>query len=144
MLLFDLQNQSPKDVLQSVLHYSKLDSYLTSDDRVFKFIQTFITGKRPAPSGARFAPEKWTLSREKSPFGESLGLLDKQTCQFALQPIVEPLEGKISSLEALIRGNDGEARSIFSAASIRTKSMKSISRPRPGLCAGRQTGDREP
>ena len=48
MLLFDLQNQSPKDVLQSVLHYSKLDSYLTSDDRVFKFIQTFITGKRPA------------------------------------------------------------------------------------------------
>lgn len=113
MLLFDLQNQSPKDVLQSVLHYSKLDSYLTSDDRVFKFIQTFITGKRPAPSGARFAPEKWTLSREKSPFGESLGLLNKQTCQFALQPIVEPLEGKISSLEALIRGNDGGSPEHF-------------------------------
>jgi hypothetical protein len=54
MLLFDLQTQSPKEVLQSVLRYSKLDSYLTSDDRVFKFIQTFITGKRPAPSGARY------------------------------------------------------------------------------------------
>lgn len=34
MLLFDLQTQSPKEVLQSVLRYSKLDSYLTSDDRV--------------------------------------------------------------------------------------------------------------
>ncbi|WP_442876496.1 BLUF domain-containing protein [Enterobacter cloacae complex sp. ECC445] len=34
MLLFDLQIQSPKEVLQSVLNYSKLDSYLTSDDRV--------------------------------------------------------------------------------------------------------------
>lgn len=33
MLLFDLQTQSPKEVLQSVLNYSKLESYLTSDDR---------------------------------------------------------------------------------------------------------------
>ena len=88
MLLFDLQTQSPKEVLQSVLNYSKLDSYLTSDDRVFKFIQTFITGKRPALSGARYVPEKWTLSSEALPFGEHLGLMANQTCQFALQPCV--------------------------------------------------------
>lgn len=31
MLLFDLQVQSQKEVLESVLHYSKLESYLTSD-----------------------------------------------------------------------------------------------------------------
>lgn len=113
MLLFDLQTQSPKEVLQSVLHYSKLDSYLTSDDRVFKFIQTFITGKRPSPSGARYLPEKWTLSPEVLPFGESLGLITGQPCQFALQPIVEPSEGTISSLEALIRGNDGGSPEHF-------------------------------
>lgn len=113
MLLFDLQTQSPKEVLQSVLNYSKLDSYLTSDDRVFKFIQTFITGKRPALSGARYIPEKWTLSPEVFPFGEHLGLMANQTCQFALQPIVEPSEGKISSLEALIRGNDGGSPEHF-------------------------------
>lgn len=58
MLLFDLQTQSPKEVLQSVLRYSKLDSYLASDDRVFKFIQTFITDKRPNPSGGRYDPAK--------------------------------------------------------------------------------------
>lgn len=113
MLLFDLQIQSPKDVLQSVLHYSKLDSYLASDDRVFKFIQRFITDQRPCSSEERYDPTKWTLSPETLPFGDSLGLLANQSCQFALQPIVEPSEGKISSLEALIRGNDGGSPEHF-------------------------------
>lgn len=113
MLLFDLQTQSPKEVLQSVLHYSKLDSYLTSDDRVFKFIQTFITNKRSALAGGRYDPAKWTLSTETLPLGESLGLLASQHCQFALQPIIEPSEGKISSFEALIRGNDGGSPEHF-------------------------------
>lgn len=113
MLLFDLQTQLPKEVLQSVLNYSKLDSYLTSDDRVFKFIQTFITGKCPNPSGGRYDPAKWTLETETLPFGESLGLIAGQSCQFALQPIIEPSEGKISSLEALIRSNDGGSPEQF-------------------------------
>ncbi|HDT2077783.1 MULTISPECIES: diguanylate phosphodiesterase [Enterobacter] len=113
MLLFDLQIQSAKDVLQSVLRYSKLDSYLASDDRVFKFIQRFITDQRPSSSGERYDPTKWTLSPETLPFGDSLGLLANQSCQFALQPIVEPSEGKISSLEALIRGNDGGSPEHF-------------------------------
>jgi EAL domain-containing protein (putative c-di-GMP-specific phosphodiesterase class I) len=43
----------------------------------------------------------------------TLGLIANQTCQFALQPIVEPSEGKISSLEALIRGNDGGSPEHF-------------------------------
>jgi EAL domain-containing protein (putative c-di-GMP-specific phosphodiesterase class I) len=113
MLLFDLQTQSPKAVLQSVLNYSKLESYLTSDDRVFKFIQTFITGKRPLLAEGRNDPTKWTLDPETLPFGEPLGLIAGQACQFALQPIVEPSEGKISSLEALIRGNDGGSPEQF-------------------------------
>lgn len=113
MLLFDLQVKSPKQVLQSVLHYSKLNSYLTSDDRVFKFIQTFITGKKATPSAALFDANKWTLSRENLPFGEGVGLIANQSCQFALQPIVEPTQGKISSLEALIRGNDGGSPEHF-------------------------------
>ncbi|MCK7450222.1 diguanylate phosphodiesterase [Enterobacter chengduensis] len=113
MLLFDLQTQSPKAVLQSILNYSKLESYLTSDDRVFKFIQTFITGKRPLLAEGRNDPTKWTLDPETLPFGAPLGLIAGQACQFALQPIVEPSEGKISSLEALIRGNDGGSPEQF-------------------------------
>ncbi|MEX1841217.1 diguanylate phosphodiesterase [Enterobacter cloacae] len=113
MLLFDLQVQSPKEVLQSVLDYSQLESYLTSDDRVFKFIQSFITGKHAGNSRAPADAAKWTLSREKAPFGEAVGLIADQICQFALQPIVEPSEGKISSLEALIRSNDGGSSEHF-------------------------------
>lgn len=113
MLLFDLDVQTPKAVLASVLHYSKLESYLTSEDRVFKFIQTFITGKTAIPPASDYEPDKWTLSRERAPFGKGLGLLAGQPCQFALQPIVEPSEGKISSLEALIRGNDGGSPEHF-------------------------------
>ncbi|HCM9426367.1 TPA: diguanylate phosphodiesterase [Enterobacter hormaechei subsp. xiangfangensis] len=113
MLLFDLDVQTPKAVLASVLHYSKLESYLTSEDRVFKFIQTFITGKTAIPPASDYEPDKWTLSRELAPFGKGLGLLAGQPCQFALQPIVEPSEGKISSLEALIRGNDGGSPEHF-------------------------------
>lgn len=113
MLLFDLDVLTPKAVLASVLHYSKLESYLTSEDRVFKFIQTFITGKTAIPPASDYEPDKWTLSRERAPFGKGLGLLAGQPCQFALQPIVEPSEGKISSLEALIRGNDGGSPEHF-------------------------------
>lgn len=113
MLLFDLEVTSPKEVLQSVLHYSKLESYLTSDDRVFKFIQSFITGKNTSLTGIRIDADKWTLTREHLPFGERIGLIPDQACQFAFQPIVEPSEGKISSLEALIRGNDGRSPEHF-------------------------------
>ncbi|RSK70928.1 diguanylate phosphodiesterase [Enterobacter huaxiensis] len=113
MLLFDLEVTSPKEVLQSVLHYSKLESYLTSDDRVFKFIQSFITGKNTSLAGIRIDADKWTLTREHLPFGEGIGLIPDQACQFAFQPIVEPSEGKISSLEALIRGNDGGSPEHF-------------------------------
>ncbi len=113
MLLFDLEVTSPKEVLHSVLHYSKLESYLTSDDRVFKFIQSFITGKNTSLTGIRIDADKWTLTREHLPFGERIGLIPDQACQFAFQPIVEPSEGKISSLEALIRGNDGGSPEHF-------------------------------
>lgn len=113
MLLFDLEVTSPKEVLHSALHYSKLESYLTSDDRVFKFIQSFITGKNTSLTGIRIDADKWTLTREHLPFGERIGLIPDQACQFAFQPIVEPSEGKISSLEALIRGNDGGSPEHF-------------------------------
>ena len=114
MLLFDLQVDTPKSVLQSVLRYSKLESYLTSEDRVFKFIQRFITHKNQPGANDAFRPESWKLESELAPFGRGVeGLMTNQICQFAFQPIVEPSEGKITSLEALIRGNDGGSPERF-------------------------------
>jgi len=117
MLLFDLLVDSQKSVLSSVLRYSKLDSYLAAQDRVFKFIQSFITREQPTRDGAVFLPERWKLAPEHAPFGKCInGPIDNQVCQFALQPIIEPTEGKISSLEALIRGNDGGSPERFFSA----------------------------
>lgn len=114
MLLFDLRTETSKSVRSSVLRYSKLDNYLAAEDRVFKFIQTFINQQKKALGGSNFRPEKWTLAPEHAPFGKSInGLIDNQVCQFALQPIVQPTEGKISSLEALIRSNDGGSPERF-------------------------------
>lgn len=114
MLLFDLQVDTPKSVLESVLRYSKLESYLTSEDRVFKFIQSFITRKNQPGAGDAFRPERWKLEAELAPFGRGVeGLMTNQICQFAFQPIVEPSEGKITSLEALIRSNDGGSPEKF-------------------------------
>jgi len=114
MLLFDLRIDTPKSVRSSVLRYSKLDNYLAAEDRVFKFIQTFIHQQKKAPGVSSFRPDKWTLAPEHAPFGKSInGLIENQVCQFALQPIVEPTEGKISSLEALIRSNDGGSPERF-------------------------------
>lgn len=114
MLLFDLRIDTPKSVLSSVLRYSKLDNYLAAEDRVFKFIKTFITQPKRTSGGSQFRPERWTLAAELNPFGDAIaGLIDNQVCQFALQPIVQPTEGKISSLEALIRSNDGGSPERF-------------------------------
>jgi len=114
MLLFDLRIDTAKSVRSSVLRYSKLDNYLAAEDRVFKFIQSFITQQKQTSNGSAFLPDKWTLTPEHAPFGNSInGLIDNQVCQFALQPIVQPGEGKISSLEALIRGNDGGSPERF-------------------------------
>lgn len=114
MLLFDLRIDAPESVLSSVLRYSKLERYLAADDRVFKFIQSFITQPQQTQNGSTFLPDRWKLAPEHAPFGKSInGLIDNQVCQFALQPIVEPTEGKISSLEALIRGNDGGSPERF-------------------------------
>jgi len=114
MVLFDLQGESQQSVLASVLRFSKLDSYLTSDDRVFKFIRTFITQGKKSGSRKVYCPNNWKLEREHAPFGDGIdGLISSQICQFAFQPIVDPSEGKITSLEALIRGNDGGSPEHF-------------------------------
>jgi EAL domain-containing protein (putative c-di-GMP-specific phosphodiesterase class I) len=114
MLLYDLRIETPKSILTSVLHYSKLESYLASEDRVFKLIQSFTSQDKPPELTASSFPDRWTLSPEEAPFGKALGqLIDNQMCQFALQPIVEPGERKISSLEALIRSNDGGSPERF-------------------------------
>lgn len=108
MALFDLRTEKPGAVLRAVIQTGALKYNLASDDRVYKFIRTFVEGRWKKQLAHSSEPESWGFLPEAPPFiTPSLQRQTDQPCQFALQPIIEPLRGQISSLEALIRGPDG-------------------------------------
>lgn len=117
MVLFDLRLELPQTILDSVLRHGKLESYLAAEDRVFKFIETFATSERKARPDERFDATRWVLEPKTPPFRPPLpNILPDQMCQFSLQPIVEPLGRTISSLEALVRSNNGGSPEHFFSA----------------------------
>ena len=117
MVLFDLQRETPEAILASVLRYGKLESYLATDDRVFKFIATFAHTTRQAQTSTRFNASHWALEPKTPSFHPPSPLpWPGQMCQFALQPIIEPLGRTISSLEALVRTNSGGSPEHFFSA----------------------------
>lgn len=118
MLLFDTDVQTPKAVLASVLHYSKLESYLTSEDRVFKFIQTFITGKTAIPPASDYEPDKWTLSRERAPFGKGLVCWRDSPASLRCNPLSSRPKARSVLSKRLYAETTAAARSISSVVSI--------------------------
>lgn len=117
MMYFDLDTLEADAVLKTVRQLSKLKSYLLTEERVYKFIHTFITQKRALPVSQYFQPEKWSVIPQRSPFHTpERSPVDTQCCQFAFQPIIEPPAGHITSLEALIRNKDGGSPASFFAS----------------------------
>ena len=107
MELFDTRRYAQGSILEAVLQKGTSRYNLAYDDRALKFIRSFVEGHwrahlLPCPDSAN-----WRFATRENPFSLPMDLIPGQPCQFALQPIVEPLRGQISSLEALIRGTDG-------------------------------------
>lgn len=89
MMYFDLDTLEADAVLKTVRQLSKLKSYLLTEERVYKFIHTFITQKRALPVSQYFQPEKWSVIPQRSPFHTpERSPVDTQCCQFAFQPII--------------------------------------------------------
>jgi len=108
MMLFDLRVIQPATALRAILRFGTLNYQLASNDRVYKFIRNFIASQNNNDRVRNTAPEHWTFSLKTPPFASiNAPIQDNQPCQFAFQPIIEPLRGNISSLEALIRGPNG-------------------------------------
>lgn len=108
MHLFDLQLNKPGALTEQILDLGEFRNTLSADDRMFKFIKAFIAhgGRYILPEGLN--PALWTMESRGTPSLCPLsGLSPGQPCQFALQPIVEPESGHISSFEALIRSPSG-------------------------------------
>lgn len=115
MVLFDLRVMKPHVVLRAILRFGTLKYKLASNDRVYKFIRTFIASPSTNGGVRNTSPEQWRFAIKTSPFASDAPLFHEQPCQFAFQPIIEPLRGNISSLEALIRGpNGGSPQEYFS------------------------------
>lgn len=108
MTLFDLRYDSPRSVLRSVISAGALKFNLACDGRVYKFIKSFLRGSWREQYPGRSEPDRWAFVPIDLPLAQTLPFLfPDQPCQFAIQPIVEPLRGQISSFEALIRSPSG-------------------------------------
>lgn len=117
MAFIDLRNVEQSAIFRSPLIKRSRFFDLSGEDRVYKFIKAFINGNWKTRFTHSTEPGDWAFIRDNRAFMPlTVPLSGDQPCQFALQPIIEPLEGKISSLEALIRSPEGGSpQDYFSA-----------------------------
>lgn len=88
-----------------ILHY---------DDRILTVVRACINGDWRDGFVEMLNPTEWEFCPEDgSLLVAPLSTPSGQTCQFALQAIVEPLNRRITSVEALIRGPHGEPPAVY-------------------------------
>ncbi|KGD77911.1 diguanylate phosphodiesterase [Pantoea vagans] len=110
MELFDLRLHDQETVLESVLAKCTTKYQMTYADRALQFLRTFVEAREkenyfeiPAASG-------WTFIRDETEQREGdAALVATDEVSFAFQPIVDPFACEIVSLEALLRGPQGES-----------------------------------
>ena len=110
MELFDLRLHDKETVLEAVLAKCTTKYQMTYADRALQFLRTFVEAREkenyfeiPAASG-------WTFIRDESEQREgNASLVAADEVSFAFQPIVDPFACEIVSLEALLRGPQGES-----------------------------------
>lgn len=117
MALFDLRNVKAHAVLKSVVKSSVVPFNLAREARVYKFIRSFLRRPDSQQISRQFQPDAWRVDRTPPrPLCPLQPAAADISCQFALQPIVEPLTGKIKAFEALIRTPDGGSPAAWFAS----------------------------
>ncbi len=107
MELFDVREFQRADVLGALASKVTGRRRLPYDDRVMKIIGTFAQGNWQAHFVEGDHCSSWRVDDAEQMFLPQASPTAGASCQFALQPIVEPGRRQISSLEALIRSADG-------------------------------------
>lgn len=108
MRLFDVLSQPVEAILEDIRTLSNFRGNCPRDDRIFRLVMTFLTHRGRHTIPAEFSALQWSLEgRELFAHARWPQRIPEQPCQFALQPIVEVLTGRISSYEALIRSPFG-------------------------------------
>ncbi|MGK3141190.1 diguanylate phosphodiesterase [Pantoea sp. C2G6] len=109
MELFDLRQHDPETVLEAVLAKCTSKYQMTYADRALQFLRTFVEAREKENYFEIPAASSWTFVRDEAEQREGeTRLMAADQVSFAFQPIVDPLACEIVSLEALLRGPQGE------------------------------------
>lgn len=108
MRLFDACSRPVESIVEDIRSLSPVRGSYLQDDRIFRLATTFLAQKGLHTTPAAFSSSLWSREgREHFTLSQWPDLNPEKPCQFALQPIVEALTGKVSSFEALIRSPSG-------------------------------------
>ncbi|ARP81705.1 diguanylate phosphodiesterase [Bordetella genomosp. 8] len=117
MELFDLRRYTAGTVLDALLARVTARNRQTYDDRVLKIIKACAAGEWKDHFVEGSDASEWSFAPGSDIFAAAGGVpLTGQPCQFALQPIVDPLRREVSSLEALIRSASGGSPEAYFAS----------------------------
>lgn len=108
MQLFNVGNRTVESVIDDIRSLSHFRGNYLQDDRIFRLATTFLAQRGLHTIPTEFNVSLWCLQgREHFTRSQWPEPHPEKPCQFALQPIVEALTGKVSSFEALIRSPSG-------------------------------------
>lgn len=115
MTFFNLQTTDKNRLPDKIRQMNRVQNNYLSDDRILRFINRFITEGGWYTSSLDFIPSQWKMVSNHQ---QTVLQPTEQSniCTFAFQAIVEPMRGRISSFEALIRDPAGKSpEAIFSS-----------------------------
>lgn len=106
----NLQSDDLNKILTIGSSFKPANFGLPDHDRVLKMINAFASSSW-VDNESSFEPEKWKFQIKPSQFSKVENINRYAPCQFAFQPILNPLTECVSSFEALIRSTSGGAPS---------------------------------
>lgn len=108
MELFDLRQYNAGSVLQAVLDKGTSKYQLTYDDRALQFLRTFVEARERENYFEIPPAHHWDFVADEDEVVDNQAQQQPaDACNFAFQPIVDPLAQHTLSLEALIRSATG-------------------------------------
>ncbi|MGD9424633.1 diguanylate phosphodiesterase [Pantoea sp. NSTU24] len=110
MELFDLRQHDKERVLEAVLEKCTSKFQMTYADRALQFLRTFVEAREKENYFEIPAASNWKFIRDVSEqrAGDA-AMVEADEIAFAFQPIVDPFACEIVSLEALLRGPQGQS-----------------------------------
>ncbi|WP_072136702.1 diguanylate phosphodiesterase [Pantoea ananatis] len=114
MELFDLRQYDKTTVLNAVLEKGTTKYQLTYEDRALKFLRTFVEAREKENYFEIPSADSWDFIQDEAETREGdVAMLNQEGVNFAFQAIIDPFARKIVSLEALLRGNQGETQQHY-------------------------------